>query len=77
MDSTLPPHIEDPLDYWAAKLDLWPQLAEFALEKLSCPARSVASEQVFSAMMAIVTPRRTRLSTQNVERLTFFKMNQM
>ena len=41
MDSTLPPHIEDLLDYWAAKLDLWPQLAEFALEKPSCLASSV------------------------------------
>lgn len=75
-DCTLPPGIEDPLDYWAAKLDLWPQLAEFALEKLSCPASSVASERVFSAAGAIVTPRRTRLSTLNVERLTFVKMNQ-
>ena len=76
LDSTLPPHIEDPLDYWAAKLDLWPQLAEFALEKLSCPACSLASERVFSAVEAIVTPRRTRLSTKNMERLTFVKMNQ-
>ncbi|KAM3931084.1 vomeronasal type-2 receptor 26-like [Leptodactylus fuscus] len=28
---TLPPIIEDLLDCWVAKLDLWPQLAEFAL----------------------------------------------
>ncbi|KAG8544326.1 hypothetical protein GDO81_022684 [Engystomops pustulosus] len=55
------------MDYWAAKLDAWPQLAEFAVEKLSCPASSVASERVFSAVGAIVTPRRTRLSTLSVE----------
>ena len=67
LDSSLSPHIEYPLDYWAAKLDLWPQLAEIALDKLSCPSSSVVSERVFSAAGAIVTPRRTHLSTKNAE----------
>ncbi|KAG8588992.1 hypothetical protein GDO81_006198 [Engystomops pustulosus] len=48
LDSTLPPQVDDHLEYWAPKLDVWPQLAEFAIEKLFCPAIRVASEQNFT-----------------------------
>ncbi|XP_075116972.1 vomeronasal type-2 receptor 116-like [Leptodactylus fuscus] len=36
LECTMPPGNKDPLDYGEDKLNFWPQLAEFALEKLSC-----------------------------------------
>ncbi|XP_073435161.1 zinc finger BED domain-containing protein 6-like [Dendrobates tinctorius] len=69
------PHRSFPFDYWAAKLDTWPELAQYALQELACPAASVLSERVFSAAGSILTEKRTRLSTQNVDDLTFIKMN--
>lgn len=75
LDSTLPQSVTDPVQFWAEKLDIWPQLAEFSLSLLSCPASSVASERVFSVAGNIVTPQRTRLSCRSVEMLSFIKMN--
>ncbi|KAM5170527.1 zinc finger BED domain-containing protein 6-like [Mantella aurantiaca] len=56
--------------------DHWPQLAQYALELLACPAASVLSERSFSAAGGFVMDSRVWLSTDSVNRLTFIKMNQ-
>jgi hAT family C-terminal dimerisation region len=48
----------------------------YALEVLACPAASIFSERVFSTAGAVITDKRGRLSTANVDKLTFIKMNQ-
>ncbi|KAG8558681.1 hypothetical protein GDO81_017102 [Engystomops pustulosus] len=65
-----------PYNYWVSRLDMWPQLALYALEVLACPAASVFLERVFSAAGGIITDKRTRLSTDSGDRLTHIKMNQ-
>ncbi|XP_068113518.1 zinc finger BED domain-containing protein 6-like [Hyperolius riggenbachi] len=67
---------KDPLDYWVSKLDTWPELAQYAIEILSCPASSILSEGTFRAEGRFVNEKRTHLPTNNVDRLTFIKMNQ-
>ncbi|XP_068094507.1 zinc finger BED domain-containing protein 6-like [Hyperolius riggenbachi] len=76
--ASAPDNIEsnDPMEYWTKKIDTWPELAQYALEVLACPASSVLSERVFSAAGGVVTDYRTRLSAENVDRLTFIKMNE-
>ena len=53
---------DEPLDYWVGRLDLWPELAQFAMELLACPSSSVLSERTFSAAGGVVTDKRTRLA---------------
>ena len=65
-----------PFNFWVSKLSTWPELACYALEVLSCPAASVLSERVFSTAGGVITDKRSRLSTANVDKLTFIKMNQ-
>ncbi|CAJ0942710.1 unnamed protein product [Ranitomeya imitator] len=65
----------DPCSFWASNLEKWPELATHTLEILSCPAASVLSERVFSVAGGVLTDKRTRLSSDNVDRLTFIKMN--
>lgn len=67
---------ENPLAYWVLRMDHWPELAQYAIELLACPASSVLSERTFSAAGGFVTDHRVRLSTASVDRLTFIKMNQ-
>ena len=64
-----------PFNFWVSKLSTWPELACYALEVLSCPAASVLSERVFSTAGGVITDKRSRLSTANVDKLTFIKMN--
>ncbi|XP_068129438.1 zinc finger BED domain-containing protein 4-like [Hyperolius riggenbachi] len=66
----------DPFDYWVQHLEIWSELAQYALEVLACPPSSVLSERCFSAAGGVVTEKRSRLSTQSVDRLTFLKINQ-
>ncbi|XP_073509759.1 zinc finger BED domain-containing protein 4-like [Phyllobates terribilis] len=65
-----------PFNFWVSKLDTWPELALYALEVLDCPAASVLSEHMFSMIGGVRTDRRIRLSTANLDKLTFIKMNQ-
>uniref|UniRef100_A0A803JEL1 BED-type domain-containing protein n=1 Tax=Xenopus tropicalis TaxID=8364 RepID=A0A803JEL1_XENTR len=67
---------DEPLDYWVRRLDLWPELSQFAINLLSCPASSVLSERTFSAAGGIVTEKRNRLGHKSVDYLTFIKMNE-
>ncbi|XP_005986354.1 zinc finger BED domain-containing protein 6 [Latimeria chalumnae] len=66
---------DEPLNYWYERRTLWPALTQVAIQYLSCPPSSVYSERMFSAAEAIVTDRGIAQSTENVERLTFIKMN--
>ncbi|XP_068117487.1 zinc finger BED domain-containing protein 4-like [Hyperolius riggenbachi] len=68
--------MEDPMEYWVKRLDTWRELAQYALEVLSCPPSSVLSERCFSAAGGVVTEKRSSLSIESVERLTFMKINQ-
>ena len=67
---------DEPLDYWVCRLDLWPELSQFAIELLACPASSVLSERTFSAAGGIVTEKRSRLGQKSLDYLTFIKMNE-
>ena len=67
---------EHPLGYWVLTMDHWPELAQYAIELLACPASSILSERIFSASGGFVTDHRVRLSTDSFDRLTFIKMNQ-
>ncbi|XP_068122102.1 zinc finger BED domain-containing protein 6-like [Hyperolius riggenbachi] len=68
--------IEDPMEFWVSRFDHSQELAEFALEVMSCPPSSVLSERAFSAAGGVVTDKRTRLSTKSVDILTCIKFNE-
>ncbi|XP_077321726.1 zinc finger BED domain-containing protein 6-like isoform X1 [Lithobates pipiens] len=68
--------VDDPLGYWVMRIDHWPELAQYAIELLGCPASSRLSEWAFSAAGGFVINKRGHLSTDSVDRLTFLKMNQ-
>ncbi|XP_075178562.1 zinc finger BED domain-containing protein 6-like [Anomaloglossus baeobatrachus] len=65
-----------PFNFWVSKLDTWPELALYALEVLACPAASVLSERVFSTVGDVITDRPSYLSTANMDKLAFIKLNQ-
>ena len=68
-----------PFNFCVSKMSTWPELAFYALEVLACPVASVLSERVFSTAGGVITDKRSCLSTanvDNVDKLTFIKMNQ-
>uniref|UniRef100_A0A803TBZ6 BED-type domain-containing protein n=1 Tax=Anolis carolinensis TaxID=28377 RepID=A0A803TBZ6_ANOCA len=65
----------DPLAYWASRDHRWPDLSHVARQFLSCPPTSVQSERVFSLAGDVVTPHRSLLDPQTVEKLVFLKAN--
>uniref|UniRef100_A0A803TXD9 HAT C-terminal dimerisation domain-containing protein n=1 Tax=Anolis carolinensis TaxID=28377 RepID=A0A803TXD9_ANOCA len=65
----------DPLAYWASREHMWPDLSHVARQFLSCPPTSVQSERVFSLAGDVVTPHRSLLDPQTVEKLVFLKAN--
>uniref|UniRef100_A0A803T9E6 BED-type domain-containing protein n=1 Tax=Anolis carolinensis TaxID=28377 RepID=A0A803T9E6_ANOCA len=65
----------DPLAYWASRDHMWPDLSHVARQFLSCPPTSVQSERVFSLAGDVVTPHRSLLDPQTVEKLVFLKAN--
>uniref|UniRef100_A0A803SNT0 BED-type domain-containing protein n=1 Tax=Anolis carolinensis TaxID=28377 RepID=A0A803SNT0_ANOCA len=65
----------DPLSYWASREHMWPDLSHVARQFLSCPPTSVQSERVFSIAGDVVTPHRSLLDPQTVEKLVFLKAN--
>ena len=66
---------EDPLIWWKINGGPIPQLAEFARRYLCIAASSCASERVFSVSGIIVSPRRSRLTQDNVNMLVFLSKN--
>uniref|UniRef100_A0ABM5FI97 Zinc finger BED domain-containing protein 6-like isoform X1 n=2 Tax=Pogona vitticeps TaxID=103695 RepID=A0ABM5FI97_9SAUR len=73
-EPTQPPE-SDPLQYWARKSAIWPELSTVAMDLLSCPPTSVQSERVFSHLSDLLRPHRSRLDPVMVERLSFIKAN--
>ncbi len=65
----------DPLAWWKAHVEEMQMLSKVARKYLCIPATSVPSERVFSASGHILSPHRSRLSTENVNMLTFLHYN--
>ncbi|KAI2649132.1 E3 SUMO-protein ligase ZBED1 [Labeo rohita] len=65
----------DPLSWWKAHVEEISMLSKVARKYLCIPATSVPSETVFSASGHILSPHRSRLSTENVNMLTFLHYN--
>ena len=66
---------DDPLAWWSAHKNLYPDLAVLARKYLSIQATSCASERLFSKAGYIVNKFRSRLHTTNVCMLTFMATN--
>ena len=66
----------NPLGYWVLRMVHWPELAQYAIELLACPASSILSERTFSAAGGFVADHRVGLFTDSVNSLTFIKMSQ-
>jgi hAT family C-terminal dimerisation region len=58
-----------PLDWWKDNNQYYPYLSCIALEILTIPVSSVASERTVSSLNRIVTNKRGRLSMENVNKL--------
>jgi hypothetical protein len=65
----------DPLIWWKANEGRFPQMAKLAKRYLCIPATSVASERVFSTSGNIVNAKRSKLTPEHVDMLTFLAKN--
>ncbi|XP_058799068.1 E3 SUMO-protein ligase ZBED1-like [Phymastichus coffea] len=65
----------DPLQWWKNHSDKYSLIFKLALQFLSVPATSAASERTFSSAGNIVTPNRNCLGPNNVNLLTFLYQN--
>ena len=66
---------EDPLEWWHMNARAFPYLKTVAAIYLSSPPSSVESERTFSIGGNIVTKDRTRLTSDNTEKLIFLNSN--
>ncbi|XP_051797511.1 E3 SUMO-protein ligase ZBED1-like isoform X2 [Acanthochromis polyacanthus] len=66
---------EDPLSWWKTRKEEMPLLSKLAKKFMCIPATSVPSERIFSTSGHIACPQRSRLSTENVNMLTFLHHN--
>jgi len=64
----------NPLEFWRVK-DCYPILAKTARNLLSTQGSSVASERTFSTAGDIVSPTRSKLKGESVDKLIFLKKN--
>jgi hypothetical protein len=64
----------DPINYWVARMKLYPYLSQFSLSYLSIPASSVPSERRFSSLGRI-TESRTRIKPETASLLLTLKDN--
>ncbi|XP_069476344.1 E3 SUMO-protein ligase ZBED1-like [Ambystoma mexicanum] len=69
------PGNEDPLIWWKQHQKELPILSHLAQKYLCIPATSVPSERVFSSSGYILSPFRSRLSTEHVNMLVFLHHN--
>ena len=60
---------DSPITYWISKRDVWPQLAQMALDVYSTPAMSDEPERKFSMAGNLLTPRRRVLKSDGVEQM--------
>lgn len=68
-------HNLDPIIWWKNHKEKYPALYKLALKYLSIPATSAVSERTFSTAGNIVTAKRSCLSPENVNMLTFLYQN--
>jgi len=70
-----PTTVNLPMNYWLANKDRFPVLSALAKRYLSVPPTSVPSERVFSTAGDILTDQKSRLSTDNAEKIFILKEN--
>ena len=63
----------NPFEYWSENKTRFPTLAKMARKFLASPSSSVASERAFSAAGRVVTPSRSRLSSEKIRQLLYLK----
>src|SRR6266542_2979416 len=66
---------EDPLEWWKAHVQIFPNLSKLARKYLVIPATSVSSERLFSDAGNLINAQRTRLNTNLVGKMLFLKRN--
>lgn len=66
---------QDPLKWWSERKLLYPRLYEMVKRRLCVPATSVPSERVFSKAGMVLNSKRTRLTTEKVEKIIFIQSN--
>ena len=66
----------DPLAWWEAHCNAYPNIAILAKEYLAVPASSAPSERVFSTSKNIQQKKRWRLLPSRLEEIIFLKHNQ-
>jgi hypothetical protein len=64
---------KSPISYWIERKAAWSQLAAMALDVFSVPAMSDEPERIFSQTGHILSPRRTRLTINSMQRLICMK----
>ena len=72
------PHLDEeanPLEWWKLNSEQFEILAKLARKYLVICATSCASERLFSTSGKIVTPLRSNLKPENVDKLVFLAMN--
>lgn len=70
-----PPMDSDCLQFWSINRQVFPNLCRLANKYLCIPATSTPSERLFSNAGFIVNARRSMLSPENVNMLTFLSAN--
>ena len=63
------------LQWWKANECFYPRISRLAKKYLACQASSVSSERVFSLAGTLVSKKRARLSTSNVDLMIFLNKN--
>lgn len=66
---------EDPLLWWKKHAYNYPYLSKVVLEKFGTVATSVPSERIFSKTGQIITERRSRLTSEKVNKIMFLNVN--
>lgn len=66
---------EDPLIWWKDRQKIYPWLSILARKYLSIVATSVPCERIFSKAGQVITERRNRLKSTNVEKILFLHCN--
>lgn len=66
---------EDPLVWWNERKLIYPRLYQLVRRRLCVVATSVPCERIFSKAGLVLTDRRSRLTTEKVEKLIFLNHN--